>query len=314
MKTLPIWLVVGFLGSGKTTVLRRLAHHANARGLIFIVNEFSSVDVDTHQIEREGGTALTVSGGSIFCRCRITEFISALSHAAEGIPMSTGERLHPQGVIIEASGITDPRSMGRLLHESELDKRFHIAGVTAVVDPATFSKLLLVLPNIRNQVESADLILLNKTDLHSTETLTHLNATLLGINPTATIVSCTHGHVRTDLLLRDGTALHRAQMDADVERCRDPHFENEALTFSKPLDTDALRTCFQQADESLYRVKGAILTTEGWCYLDWSAGRLSLLPCPPSDTSTLIFIWNPARRNTLLTLFREQDAKPSGTA
>jgi G3E family GTPase len=78
METIPIWLVVGFLGSGKTTVLRRLVHHAHGRELLFIVNEFSAVDVDAGLVEREGGTAIAVAGGSIFCRCLITEFISTL--------------------------------------------------------------------------------------------------------------------------------------------------------------------------------------------------------------------------------------------
>ena len=121
MNTTPIWLVVGFLGAGKTTLLRRLVHHANGRGLLFIVNEFSAVDVDAGLVEREGGTALAVAGGSIFCRCLVTEFISTLSRVSEGIPMRTGEILQPQGVVIEASGMADPRSMKRLLQESGLD-------------------------------------------------------------------------------------------------------------------------------------------------------------------------------------------------
>ena len=188
MNTIPIWLVVGFLGAGKTTVLRRLVHHANGRGLLFIVNEFSAVDVDAGLVEREGGTAIAVAGGSIFCRCLITEFISTLTRVSEGIPMRTGEILRPQGVVIEASGMADPRSMRRLLQESGLDKQYHVAGVTTVVDPGILMKLLLVLPNIRGQIESADLILLNKTDLHAPETIAKVREKIVLLNPSARIV------------------------------------------------------------------------------------------------------------------------------
>lgn len=304
MNTTPIWLVVGFLGAGKTTVLRRLVHHANGRGLLFIVNEFSAVDVDAGLVEREGGTALAVAGGSIFCRCLVTEFISTLSRVSEGIPMRTGEILQPQGVVIEASGMADPRSMKRLLQESGLDKRFHVAGVTTVVDPGILMKLLLVLPNIRGQIESADLILLNKTDLHAPETIAKVKEKIALINPIARIVRCTHGNVSPDIILADGLAARIEQMDTAFGLCKDPNFEREVVTFDAPVDTANLKALFADAGDGLYRAKGSIRTTEGWLYLDWSAGRLTLEPCPPAPASVLVLIWNPATGISLLSHLR----------
>jgi len=169
--TCPIWLVVGFLGAGKTTLLRRLVHATLGRRLVYVVNEFSAVDVDAGLIEREGGVAIGVPGGSIFCHCLITEFVDVLRRIIDGVPGRDGVVFQPEGVVIEASGMADPRSMRRLLVESGLDHLFHVAGVTAVVDPGTLMKLLLVLPNIRGQVESADLVLLNKSDLHLPEAI-----------------------------------------------------------------------------------------------------------------------------------------------
>ena len=304
MNTTPIWLVVGFLGAGKTTLLRRLVHHANGRGLLFIVNEFSAVDVDAGLVEREGGTALAVAGGSIFCRCLVTEFISTLSRVSEGIPMRTGEILQPQGVVIEASGMADPRSMKRLLQESGLDTRFHVAGVTTVVDPGILMKLLLVLPNIRGQIESADLILLNKTDLHAPETIAKVQEKIALINPIARIVRCTHGNVSPDIILADGLAARIEQMDTAFGLCKDPNFEREVVTFDAPVTTASLKALFADAGDGLYRAKGSIRTTEGWLYLDWSAGRLTLEPCPPAPSSTLVLIWNPATGISLLSHLR----------
>jgi len=307
MQTMPIWLVVGFLGAGKTTVLRRLVHHANGRGILFIVNEFSAVDIDAGLVEREGGTALAVTGGSIFCRCLVTEFISTLSRVSEGIPMPSGEILHPQGVVIEASGMADPRSMRRLLQESGLDKRFHLAGVTTVVDPGILMKLLLVLPNIRGQIESADLILLNKTDLHSPETIAQVREKIALINPSARLVRCTYGNIAPDLLLADGQAARIAEMDTAFGLCKDPNFEREVVTFESPVNTDRLITLFAESGDSLYRAKGFIQTTDGWVYLDWSADRLTLEPCPPAPSSSLILIWNPATATSFIAQLRALD-------
>ena len=304
MNTTPIWLVVGFLGAGKTTVLRRLVHHANGRGLLFIVNEFSAVDVDAGVVEREGGTAIAVAGGSIFCRCLVTEFISTLSRVSEGVPMRTGEILQPQGVVIEASGMADPRSMKRLLQESGLDKRFHVAGVTTVVDPGMLMKLLLVLPNIRGQIESADLILLNKTDLHAPETIAKVQEKIAMINPNAQIVRCTYGNISPDIILADGLASRIEQMDVAFGLCKDPNFEREVVTFDAPVTTASMKSLFAGAEDGLYRAKGSIRTTEGWLYLDWSAGRLTLEPCPPAPSSTLVLIWNPATGISLLSQLR----------
>lgn len=291
--TCPIWLVVGFLGAGKTTLLRRLVRSPEGSGLAYVINEFSAVDVDAALVEREGGLALAVAGGSIFCRCLVSAFVDVLRRVSEGVPARDGTLVRPEGVVVEASGMADPRSMRRLLAESGLDARFHVAGVTAVVDPGTLMKLLLVLPNIRGQIESADLILLNKTDLHAPETVAAVRTKLASINPHAAVIRCTHGAVEPSVVLADGTSARAAQVDAAFGLCRDPHYERETLLFSRPVPLEALRGTFDGAGEGFYRAKGQVLSDAGWVYVDWSGGRLSVEPCAPAGGSALVLIWNP---------------------
>ena len=294
--TIPVWLVVGFLGAGKTTLLRRLVKATRQKRLVYVVNEFSAVDVDASLIERDGGAALAVAGGSIFCRCLISEFVSVLRRVSDGIPGRDGALYQPEGVIIEASGMADPRSMRRLLSECGLDALFYVAGVTAVVDPGTLMKLLLVLPNIRGQIESADLILLNKIDLHSSETIAKVREKIRAINPYATVIRCVRGSVDPAVILADGVSARAAAVDAAFGLCKDPHYEREAFVFSAPLDLRELRRAFETSAEGLYRAKGNVLTTEGWMHLDWSAGMLDVGEGDPSRASALVAIWNPSRR------------------
>jgi G3E family GTPase len=288
-------LVVGFLGAGKTTLLRRLARTARGRRLVYVVNEFSAVDVDAGLIEREGGKTIAVPGGSIFCRCLITEFVSVLRRVSEGSVNNADPAFRPEGVVIEASGMADPRSMRRLLAESRLDSLYHVAGVIAVVDPSTLMKLLMVLPNIRGQIELADLILLNKTDLHPPEAIEKVRGKIRAINPHATLVRCMRGEVDPALVLADGLSQRLDQVDAAFGLCKDPRFEREVVAFQQPIDLQALCGLITSAGEGLYRAKGFVLTTCGWTYLDWSAGVLSLEDSDVSHTSAVALIWNPLK-------------------
>ena len=75
-------LVTGFLGSGKTTYLRRLVEQYRGRRLVFLVNEFSPVDVDGPVLRSAEDDVVSLPGGSIFCTCLVTQFV----HTLERIP------------------------------------------------------------------------------------------------------------------------------------------------------------------------------------------------------------------------------------
>ncbi|MCL1888415.1 MAG: hypothetical protein FWF96_06050, partial [Kiritimatiellaeota bacterium] len=95
---IPLALVAGFLGSGKTTFLRRVSSRNDGRRLAFLVNDFAGVDVDAQLLSDLDGEIVSIPGGSIFCRCLATTFTNALKKIL---------RVEPpvEGVIIEASGM-----------------------------------------------------------------------------------------------------------------------------------------------------------------------------------------------------------------
>ena len=155
-------------------------------------------------------------------------------------------------------------------------------------------KLLLVLPNIRGQVESADLILLNKTDLHPPDMVEKVRGKLASINPHADVIRCAHCAVDPSIVLADGLSQRLRQLDAEFGACRDPRFQREAILFERPISLQALCGSLSCAGDGLYRAKGRVKTTEGWKYLDWSAGVLSVADCEAAPASALSLIWNPA--------------------
>lgn len=111
-------------------------------------------------LQLPAGQLVSIPGGSIFCHCLVGEFVRVLGEVAVVDP-------RPEGVIVEASGIADPKVVVvGMLAETKLDAMFDLRRVVTVVDPGSFHKLIQTLPAITAQVEASDLVLINKTDLY----------------------------------------------------------------------------------------------------------------------------------------------------
>jgi len=273
---IPLSLVTGFLGAGKTTLLQRIARARGGRRCLFLVNEFAPGDVDGRKLaEVEAGGAGRVEsivGGSVFCVCKVSDFAEALGRAAE-----TWADADPplDGVIVEASGIADPRVVGRMLAETELDERFELRRVITVVDPGTFGKLLRTLPNIRAQVEAADLVLLNKTDLYDEPTIESTIAAVREVRPEATIVPTSHCGAVVDPF----EPVEVARADGDYAYCADPNYYALDVPVEAAFDRDALSRCIDAHADSLYRLKGNVRLDEGTpARLELAAGGLTVEP------------------------------------
>jgi len=75
---IPLTLITGFLGSGKTTLLKTLNELNRESRLVFLVNDFSANGVDAALLAEEKDEIISVAGGSIFCKCLVTEFVNRL--------------------------------------------------------------------------------------------------------------------------------------------------------------------------------------------------------------------------------------------
>ena len=285
---LPIWLVTGFLGSGKTTLLRRIVAGCRDRRLVFLVNEFSDVDVDAGLIEAEGGEAVAIPGGSIFCRCLAGRFVDHLGRVAA---LSGAEPV--SGIVIEASGMADPSAMGQLLSESGLDQRLAFAQLVTIVDPSTFSKLCATLPNIVRQVECADLVLINKDDLHDEEELRATEARVGELNRRATILRCTDANVPLELVLATPRLSGALDLSGELAPCRDPRFERTVVSLARPVVLERLEAQVLAVGDELYRVKGLVPTPSGTFRVDYSGGRFRAEPADEEAREhRLVFVWS----------------------
>lgn len=242
---LPICLVTGFLGTGKTTLLKNIVASNNDRKIIYLVNEFSAHDVDGAALSAENPFVVSIPGGSIFCQCRVTEFIGELKEIPKRWPDA-------QGIVIEASGMANPRVMEQMLAETRLDKLYRLATVISVIDAGSFLKLLSTLPNIRAQIEAADVVLINKTDCHAPEENEKADSLVREINPTAQRIKT----VRCAAPL-DWFAEHAPRgLQGEYAKCSDPNYS--VFVTDRPFNGEALEAFILAHARDIYRVKGTL--------------------------------------------------------
>ncbi|MEI3478636.1 MAG: GTP-binding protein [Bilophila sp.] len=157
--------ISGFLGSGKTTLLRRLLEANRDRRIAVLLYDFGDAPVDGAILRRagvEGGVLVEIGGGLVFCACLREPFVKALTGMAER---------DEDMVIVEASGMSDPATIGRMLTLSGSTPSMPTPLRCASFDPVKSLKLARVLEVIPRQLAAATVAVITKADVASPEEL-----------------------------------------------------------------------------------------------------------------------------------------------
>jgi len=265
---IPICLITGFLGTGKTTLLKRLVTENRDRKWIYLINEFSAMDVDGAIVSQENPDVISIPGGSIFCKCLVTEFIGQMTKIHE-------QHSDAEGVIIEASGMADPRVIADMLVETGLGTYFVLHHMITIVEPRSFLRLIHTLPNITHQVEAADLVLLNKCDLFKEEQLQETERAVRNIKENVKLTRCMNAEA--NLKLFSDRTTHK-ELHGEYAKCRDPRYSSFSVELSSALDPKKLKSFVLANEETVYRVKGVVETKDGPVYFDYSKAGFSITP------------------------------------
>ena len=152
-----VFLITGFLGSGKTTFLNRVIRQfPGDRKLMILMNEFGEVDVDGTLVEGEDLDMVEISKGSIFCACVKTDFVKALNSIAQTI--------RPDVLLIESTGVANPSDLKRDLRLSIFKDRFQFQEQFCMIDAGHFLDAYGAYQSIEKQLASSTVFLINKTD------------------------------------------------------------------------------------------------------------------------------------------------------
>ena len=209
MSGVRVNLLFGFLGSGKTTLVRRiLGERGGERPMAVIVNEFGEVGVDGEVIAGSNVNLVELTSGCLCCTLR-----GSLMSAVEELREKAGV----EQIVVEATGVASPGDMLEDLNDSKLAGELDVGPLVTVVDAPKFTRLQEMLGEFyEEQVENADVLVLNKIDLATGETLDEAWAAVREINPDAVLLFAEQGDTDLSLLLDGPESELLVQMKAEA--------------------------------------------------------------------------------------------------
>jgi G3E family GTPase len=272
---LPLLLLAGFLGSGKTSTLRHWLAQTKVplKRTAVIINDFGAVNVDAALLARRQLELRSITGGCVCCQS-FEDLVGQVGALADNPEIDL--------LWVETSGLADPEEVFDHLSGPELQGRASIRRLILVVDGSDYPCSWRGRAVQEEQVRYADLILLNKTDRMDDSTRQRVEISLRQLNPDARIESMRHGEIDPEILSAEGRSALRAQAPVhqaedhshhahdedthDHEHAHDEELPHAASTFFLPLSEPVPRGVFQRflgsLPTSVFRAKGFIRFTE----------------------------------------------------
>ena len=282
MGKLPVILVTGFLGSGKTTFLRHLAEAQPELSLLFLVNEFASTSIDGDTLADTGLPTQSVVGGSLFCECKAGEFVKVMQGTVQDIHAERGL----DAIVIETSGIADPDAIGNLMGDHGLADLYEVQRIITVVAPGNVEKLVKHLPVVRVQIETSDMVIINKADLASEEQLSVVEKMILEINPMAETVTASYCDITVSLIGPPRTLPH-----GELSTCDANPFSTVEAEMGSDHPIEQVERALSRLPPEILRIKGFIKDPAGWWSVERTVDNLDVRPLKrPGDSSRLILI------------------------
>ncbi len=253
---IPITLVTGFLGSGKTTLIRHVLSQPGFDGALVIVNEFGEVGVDHDLLEASSDDTILLANGCLCCTIRgnLVDTLQDVLKQRDQNRLRAFDR-----VIVETSGVADPAPLTAFLFsDPTVAANFRLAQTLATCDALAGLATLDRFPESRSQARVADRILMTKQDLAVDGAA--LEAKLRALNPLAPITPVAHGAIDPALFLASGADVappSHAHHHDHVDR-----FATTILTAERPLTDPEIEQLIQAvaafAGPHLLRLKGLI--------------------------------------------------------
>ena len=277
-RPLPLVVLTGFLGSGKTTTLSHwLANTSlSLKRTAVIINDFGAVNVDATLLARRQLELRSITGGCVCCQS-FEDLVAQVLTLAENPEIDL--------VWIETSGLADPEEVFDHLSVQELQERTVIRRMILVIDGTDFPCSWRGRAAQEEHIRYADLILLNKTDRMDAHKLQGVEIALRKLNPSAKIVLADHGKVDPALLSGEGKTAMAPRHDHDCSHDHDGPCDHDhdhghahhhghahddsphaASTLFLPLAAPVERAAFQRflgsLPTSVFRAKGFIRLAE----------------------------------------------------
>lgn len=257
MAKTPIYLVTGFLGSGKTTFIKKALDFLSPSMKVAVVqNEFAESNLDGQELKRTTTAdfdLLEINNGSVFCLCLLSGFTKSLSEFAKNYSADI--------ILLEASGLSDPIAVGQIFNSPELQKEVYLAGNICVVDAKRFEQQKKLLPRVLHQIMVADHIIINKkdevADLYLTEKETQK------INPQGTKHTTCFCEVDFQSIFCLSSENKKQSLSFFFPENNKPDVKSAVHRSSKMIKAEKLSQFLEMATRDTWRMKGYLLLDNG---------------------------------------------------
>lgn len=260
-RRVPVTLLGGYLGSGKTTVINEVLAKTD-RPIAVLVNDVGAVNVDASLIRRRHGDTIELTDGCVCC-----SLAGGLAAAFD----SLRERVDaPDHVILELSGVADP---ARVAPWAGSDG-FRLDGIVVLVDSEQFGDRLddaATGPSVRRQVDGADLFILSKLDIASADARADTEKRLAQLAPEVPVLGAADA-VASASFLDLGTRQPGGVAETPPPELFDAH-DVHTQSLPQPIERADFETLIRALPANTLRAKGIAVTTDGTRLLAQVVGR-----------------------------------------
>lgn len=279
-KKIDLYLLTGFLGSGKTTFLKSLLENAGDKKIGIIMNEFGKVGIDGGLVEDKANELIEINRGSIFCSCLQLSFVQSLKDMSEK-PIDV--------LFVEGSGLADPSNIGEILEATEImiGEIYNYAGSICLVDAVNFLEQSEESETLEAQVKHSHLAVVSKTDLE--DNFEDVKKVVLSFNNSIDIYPSNMGKLPFDFF----TEWHK-DINVIMDKTSNT-VENKPKTLSleiyEAVEKEKLEVFLKTLSQDAFRMKGYVHLTSGeHLQVDVVNGKIDYETDSKENDSNLVII------------------------
>jgi G3E family GTPase len=304
-------LLAGFLGAGKTTLLKKvLSWSSDPSRTVLIVNEFGEIGIDGTLLKGTGSGIVEMRGGCLCCTLR---------GDLKATVREVLNRYDPEQVFIEATGVADPVPILEALHDRDFEERLDVFKVIAVLEADLWENRDSFGAFFLRQLETADLILLNKIDARKPEEIPRLLREIHETLPNSQVVPTLYCDLEPDVFWMKGGSggihpaprdrihaptrsaanetLTHGHPDKEGENFGSPYFEAQAMGYvafsfhdEVTLDEDCFTLFTRELPWEVFRMKGPVRFRRRTVMVNHAGGRSEWLEWPEEKETSLSFV------------------------
>ena len=278
-----LYVLTGFLGSGKTTVLLELLKRLEGHRIGVIQNEFGKIGIDGVILRNDDIQMVEINRGSIFCSCLKLNFVNALAEMA---------KQDFEYLFVESSGWGDPSNVEEILEAAKVvaGREYDFRGVICFVDAVNFMEEVKDEETAFRQLKHCNLAVMTKTDLADEEQMTAVREKIREINPVCEILTSKMGEMDYSFMKKELMGYRWAESE-ETTNSVETKPKSLFMEYEGQIEKEKLDLFLRAIAPDVHRIKGFCnLSEHGWTQVDVVGSLIDYKKSEPFEKSQLVFI------------------------